>query len=70
MPYINVKMTVEDGGLNTIQKEKLAKSLTDAFVKVVGRGEKTCVVIIDEVSTDNYAIGGETITNIRKKGAS
>ena len=67
MPLINVKMTIEDGGLSVAQKEELCKELTGAFVKVVGRGEKTCVVIIDEVSTDNYAIGGETVTNIRKK---
>ncbi|MBR0071542.1 MAG: 4-oxalocrotonate tautomerase family protein [Campylobacter sp.] len=67
MPLINVKMTLEDGGLSTEQKQDLARELTDAFVRVVGRGEKTCVVIIDELSTDNYAIGGETITNIRKK---
>ena len=66
MPYINVKMTQENGGLSKEQKENLARELTEAFVRVVGRGQKTCVVVIDEVSTDNYAIGGETITNIRK----
>ena len=67
MPYINVKMTAENGGLSAKQKQELARELTNAFVRVVGRGEKTCVVVIDEVSTDNYAIGGETITQIRKK---
>lgn len=67
MPIINVKMTCEDGGATKEQKEELAKELTNAFVKVIGRGEKTCVVTIDEVNTDNYAIGGKTITNIRKE---
>lgn len=67
MPIINVTMTHEDGGASKEQKEQLSRELTDAFVKVIGRGEKTCVVTINEVSTDNYAIGGETITNIRKK---
>ncbi|WP_417324813.1 tautomerase family protein [Halarcobacter sp.] len=66
MPIINVKMTHEDGGATQEQKEQLAQKLTQAFVDVFGRGEKTCVVTIDEVSTDNYAIGGKTITNIRK----
>lgn len=60
-------MTHEDGGASKEQKEALAKKLTDAFVEVFNRGEKSCVVTIDEVSTDNYAIGGETITNIRNK---
>lgn len=67
MPIINVKMTHEDGGATKEQKELLAKKLTDAFVEVFGRGEKTCVVSIDEINTDNYAIGGKTITNIRSK---
>lgn len=67
MPIINVKMTHEDGGATKEQKEQLAQKLTQAFVEVFKRGEKTCVVTVDEVSTDNYAIGGETITNIRKK---
>ena len=67
MPIINVKMTHEDGGATKEQKELLSKKLTDSFVEVFGRGEKTCVVTIDEVSTDNYAIGGETITKIREK---
>lgn len=67
MPIINVKMTHEDGGASKEQKEKLAKDLTDAFVNIFKRGEKTCVVTIDEVSTDNYAIGGKTISSIRTK---
>lgn len=67
MPIINVTMTHEDGGATKEQKELLAKKLTDSFVEVFGRGEKTCVVTINEVSTDNYAIGGETISSIRNK---
>ena len=67
MPIINVTMTHEDGGASKEQKEQLAKKLTESFVEVIGRGEKTCVVTINEVSTDNYAIGGETISSIREK---
>ncbi|QDF28532.1 tautomerase family protein [Halarcobacter anaerophilus] len=67
MPIINVKMTHEDGGATKEQKELLAEKLTNVFVEIFNRGEKTCVVTIDEVSTDNYAIAGKTITNIRNK---
>lgn len=67
MPIISVKMTREDGGLSVEQKEALAKKLTDGFVEIVGRGEKTCVVTIDEISTDNYAIGGKTVSKIRRE---
>ena len=67
MPFINVKMTHEDGGATKEQKEQLAKEITEAFVRIFKRGEKSTVVVIDEVYTDNYAIGGETVTNIRKE---
>lgn len=67
MPYINIKLTHEDGGLSKQQKEELVKKLTDSVFEVTGRGAKTCVITIDEISTDNYAIGGKTVTNIRKE---
>lgn len=67
MPLINVKMTYEDGGATKEQKEELAKELTNAFVKIFNRGQNSTVVIIDEVNTDNYAIGGKTITKIREE---
>jgi 4-oxalocrotonate tautomerase len=68
MPVINIKMTHEDGGATKEQKEKLVKGITELFANTFnGRGAKSAVVIIEEVLTDNYAIGGETITNIRNK---
>lgn len=68
MPVINIKMTHEDGGATKEQKEKLVKEITEIFADTFnGRGAKSAVVIIEEVSTDNYAIAGETITNIRNK---
>ena len=67
MPVINIKMTHEDGGATKEQKEKLIKGITQLFADTFGgRGAKSAVVIIDEVSTDNYGIGGESITTIRK----
>jgi 4-oxalocrotonate tautomerase len=68
MPVINIKMTHEDGGATKEQKEKLVKGITELFANTFnGRGAKSAVVIIEEVLTDNYAIAGETITNIRNK---
>jgi len=65
MPFINVKLTKEDGGASVSQKEELIKGMTDLVSKVMGRGEKTTVVVIEEVSTDNYGFGGKSITQIR-----
>ena len=67
MPYINVKITKEHDGLSREQKAKLVKDLTDALVAVLGRGEKTTVVTIDEISTDDYAIGGRLVSEIRER---
>ncbi|MCG3688491.1 tautomerase family protein [Aliarcobacter butzleri] len=48
------------------QKEKLSKGITELFAQTFnGRGASTAVVIIEEVSTDNYSIGGKTISQIR-----
>ena len=50
------------------QKEELSKGITELFAKIFnGRGAKSAVVIIEEVSTDNYSIGGKTITQIREE---
>ena len=68
MPVINVKMTHEDGGATKEQKEELAKGITELFAKIFnGRGANSAVVIIDEVKTDNYMIGGKSINTIRNE---
>lgn len=68
MPLINIKMTHEDGGATKEQKEELAKGITELFAKIFnGRGSNSAVVIIEEVNTDNYAIGGKTVSQIRSE---
>ncbi|MBP7769770.1 MAG: 4-oxalocrotonate tautomerase family protein [Aliarcobacter sp.] len=67
MPVINVKMTHEDGGATKEQKEELSKGITELFAKIFNRGAASAIVIIDEVNTDNYAIGGKTISQIRSE---
>jgi len=66
MPVIQVTMTEEDGGATPAQKKALIERLTQTFVDVIGRGEKTCVVLLHEISTDNYGSGGRSVTEIRK----
>ncbi len=66
MPVINIKMTHEDGGATKEQKEKLIDGITKLFAGTFnGRGAKSAVVIIEELPTDNYGIGGKSITQIR-----
>jgi 4-oxalocrotonate tautomerase len=68
MPYVNIRITREQQPLTAEQKAALIKGVTDLLFKVINRGPKSTVVIIDEIDTDNYGLGGETITVIRRQG--
>lgn len=68
MPYVNIKVTREQEPITPKQKEALIKGVTDLLVDIINRGPKTTVVVIDEVDTDNYGVGGETITMRRSRG--
>jgi 4-oxalocrotonate tautomerase len=67
MPYVNIKVTRE--GVTPEQKEKLIKGATDLLREVLGKNPNTVFVVIDEVETDNWGVGGETITARRKRGS-
>jgi 4-oxalocrotonate tautomerase len=65
MPFVNIKITRE--GATPEQKAELIKGVTDLLVKVLNKNPRTTVVLIEELDTDNWGIGGETVTAIRKK---
>jgi 4-oxalocrotonate tautomerase len=66
MPYVNIRITRE--GATAEQKAALIKGVTQLLVDVLGKNPQTTVVVIDEVDTDNWGIGGETITVRRQQG--
>lgn len=66
MPYVNIKITKE--GVTTDQKAKLISGATELLQRVLNKNPATTVVVIDEVETDNWGIGGEQVTHRRKKG--
>jgi len=68
MPYVNIRITREQEPVTAEQKAELIKGVTDLLVDVINRGPATTVVVIDEIDTDNYGVGGETITLKRKQG--
>ena len=67
MPYVNIKITRE--GATAEQKAQLIKGATQLLVDVLGKNPATTVVVIDEVETDNWGIGGESVTTLRKRKA-
>ena len=65
MPLVNIKIT--KGGVTVDQKKELIKGATQLLADVLGKNPKTTFVIIDEVDTDNWGIGGQSVTDIRMK---
>lgn len=65
MPYVNIKITNE--GATKEQKAQLIEGVTQLLVDVLGKNPATTVVVIDEVDTDNWGIGGIPVTELRKK---
>ncbi|MBF8258799.1 MAG: 4-oxalocrotonate tautomerase [Actinobacteria bacterium] len=66
MPYVNIRITRE--GAMPEQKAKLIEGVTRLLAETLGKNPATTVVTIDEVETDNWGIGGETVTVRRKRG--
>ncbi len=66
MPYVNIKITKD--GVTKQKKAALIKGVTQLLVDELGKNPATTVVVIDEVDTDNWGIGGETVTLRRKSG--
>ena len=65
MPYVNIKITRE--GATKEQKQQLIEGATQLLVDVLGKNPATTVVVIDEVDTDNWGIGGEQVAELRKR---
>jgi len=65
MPYINIKITDEQ--VTTEQKAELIQGATQLLVDVLGKNPATTVVVIDEVNTDNWGIGGKVVTELRRQ---
>jgi 4-oxalocrotonate tautomerase len=67
MPYVNIKITRE--GATAEQKAKLIQGATELLRDTLGKNPATTVVVIDEVETDNWGVGGESVTVRRRRGA-
>ena len=60
MPYVNIKISRE--GVTTEQKAEPIRLVTELLREKLGKNPATTVVVIDEVDTDNWGIGGESVT--------
>jgi 4-oxalocrotonate tautomerase len=61
MPLINVK--VIEGVFSEAQKKEMVQKLTDTMVSIEGENmRKVTWVVIDEVKSGNWGIGGNVLT--------
>ncbi len=65
MPYVNIKVTRE--GVTTEQKAMLIRETTAMLARVLNKDPQTTHVVIDEIDTDNWGFGGESVTNYRQR---
>ena len=65
MPFVNIRVTRE--GVTAEQKARLIRGVTDLLKDVLGKPPQATMVVIDEVDTDNWGVGGETVTDRRKR---
>lgn len=64
MPYVHIRVTRE--GVTVVQKKKLIEGATRLLVEVLGKDPRTTHVVIDEVDTDNWGVGGRSVTEMRQ----
>ena len=65
MPFVNIKITPD--GATAEKKALLIAGVTNLLRDVLGKNPQTTVVAIDEVDSDNWGIGGESVTVRRQR---
>lgn len=65
MPYVLIQVT--DEGVTRDQKRALVEGATELLVRVLQKDPQTTFVVIDEVSTDNWGVAGELVTERRRR---
>ena len=65
MPYVNIRIIKEN--VTKEQKATLIKGVTSLMQNVLGKSPESIFVVVDEVETDNWGVGGELVTTIHER---
>jgi 4-oxalocrotonate tautomerase len=69
MPLVNVKLI--EGVFTPKQKQEMVRNLTDAMVSIEGESMRAVtVVVIEEVKSGDWGIGGKSMTTADVKALS
>lgn len=63
MPFVRIAVTRE--GVTAQQKRDLIEGATDLLRDVLDKDPETTHVVIEEIETDNWGVGGRTVTERR-----
>lgn len=66
MPLVNIKVLKEDR-IPPEKKAELIERVTATVADTLGKNPSATWVILDEVCSDNWGIGGETISQKRRR---
>ncbi|HRK86919.1 tautomerase family protein [Alcaligenes sp. SDU_A2] len=67
MPYVNIQITRE--GATAAQKAELIRRTTVMLEEVLNKNPATTFVVIQEIETGDWGVGGETVTERRAREA-
>jgi 4-oxalocrotonate tautomerase len=65
MPFVTIDVTRE--GVTKEQKQELISGVTQLLKNVLNKDVHLTHVIINEIDTDNWGVGGVQVTEIRKQ---
>ena len=65
MPYVNIKVT--DEGVTVDQKQRLISGISQLLQEILNKDPGTTHVVIDEVDTDNWGVGHESVSQMRAR---
>ena len=65
MPYVHIRVT--DEGVTAEHKRQLIEQTTHMLQQVLGKPPGSTFVVIEEVPTGNWGVGGETVTEVRAR---
>lgn len=69
MPYVNIKITRENG-TTLDQKKTLIKGVTDLLESTLDKRPSTTFVVIDEVDLEDWGVGGLPVEEHRRASRS
>lgn len=65
MPYVNIRITRE--GATPEQKAALIEGTTELLMAILRKDPATTFVVIDEVATEDWGVGGVPVLEYRRR---